>query len=198
MWWGVARVGDVGVTMESEELVAFDDRLLRPSGDALTTLVDSIADIDARRPAPGRFASQADAARFDRMRGRLLRLISDDRATEERRLHARIPCDLWVEVSHHGRERPGVIEDLGSGGVFVSTLLEAEVGDEVSVVIEADEELMDVPLNLRARVAWRGSPRRTGFGAAFMDDGDSSHQAMDRLVGLLLKSSYSMAWRPKS
>jgi hypothetical protein len=184
--------------MESGELVAFDDRLLRPRGDALTTLVDSMADIQARRPTPDRFASETDAVRFDVMRRQLQRMISADGSTEERRLHVRIPCDLWVRVSHRGQVRPGVIDDLGSGGVFVSTLLDAPIGDRVQVFIAPQEDVLEEPLALEARVAWLGTRRRTGFGAAFVEDGDEARRSIDRLVLLLLQSSYPVAWRRRS
>jgi hypothetical protein len=170
-------------SMESGKLVAFDDHWLRPSPTSLSTLMDSLADIDARRPSNDRFASEGDAVRFEAMRTELHRVLSAEASTQERRAHARLPCDLWVRVSHGGRVRPGVIEDLGVGGVFVSCLLQPELDESVVIMVDPREDLA-APLCIEGRVAWLGSEGRVGFGVCF-DRSRDAVAAVDRMVTLL-------------
>lgn len=118
---------------------------------------------------------------------RLLSLLSPT-VRAERRTRVRVPCDLWVRVHATRSIRPGVIDDMGAGGVFISTLMRAEVGQTLLIEIPEDTLARTAAIRVPGKVAWTGSKRREGLGIAFDPPIPATERALHRLLLRLLRS----------
>ena len=118
---------------------------------------------------------------------RLLQLLSPT-VGAERRGAVRVPCDLWVRIHAARSTRPGVIDDVGQGGVFVSTLMQAEVGQTLLIEIPEDPVAHTAAIRVPGKVAWTGSKDREGLGIAFDAPIPATERALHRLLVRLLRS----------
>lgn len=153
-------------------------------------LVDELEDLETRRSGSGGFANPEDAARRVTIERRLMELVTTEIPRDERRDHVRLPCDLWVQVRHRTEQKPGMVVDVGAGGVFVETALEAPMGDLVDLEIERRPGTLDHGLRVRGKVAWASATRKTGragLGIAFVSADEASERRLRRFVIELLR-----------
>ncbi len=90
------------------------------------------------------------ARRFE-IEGRLLQLVTTEMPHDQRRRFVRVACDLLIEVIAGPQRCPGILVDVGPGGVFVQTALTARTGDAVAVVCRGGK---DGALYLHGTVVW--------------------------------------------
>jgi hypothetical protein len=157
-------------------------------------LVAEFEYIEARRSSAGDFLSDTDALRFDEIQQRLQLLLSSRVKPFERRRNLRVPSDLWVRVHHGDDSKPGVIDDIGVGGVFVATLLSPAIGETVEIQIEPRPEVLDHTIMVRGRVAWSGEFDRGGFGVVLDASQDEAVRRLRQLVMVLLRRLIREPW----
>lgn len=158
------------------------ESIVQPEPDQLGTLIDELEDLERHR----RF-SEAWKRERNAVERRLLALLSPN-VEVERRSALRVPCDLWVRIHSARSTRPGVIDDVGTGGVFVSTLMRAEVGQTLLIEIPEDPVARTAAVRVPGKVAWTGSKRRQGLGVAFDPPIPTTERALHRMVLRLLRS----------
>jgi hypothetical protein len=145
-------------------------------------LVDELEAIELRRFEAGEFGSARDRARHDQIQVELSELLSTHLPAREHRRFVRVPCDLWVSVRLGDQTKPGIIDNVGAGGFFVSTVLRAQVGDVIEVELDDQE-----PIKLRGMVVWTGGADRQGLGVEVPAEEQSS-TGLRRFVIELLRS----------
>lgn len=158
------------------------------SREEFKSLVEELEDIELRRTGTGGFASVDDGSRRQHIERRLIELLTTELERDERRRFARVPCELWVKVRTGAEEKPGLIVDLGAGGLFVETALRAGSADAVEV--EVDRRSGEQPLRLRGKVAWSAETRKTGragLGIVFSASDEGTERRLRRLILELLR-----------
>ncbi len=145
-------------------------------------LVEELQAIEFRRFESARFRTPRDAARYREIQSQLEELLTMRLPAQEHRQFVRIPCDLWVTVHIEPHTKPGIIDNIGAGGFFVSTTIPAEVGDAIEVSIEGKPRIQ-----LVGRVVWKGSQDHYGLGVEVSAE-DRSSRALRRFVINLLRT----------
>jgi Tfp pilus assembly protein PilZ len=119
---------------------------------------------------------------------RLVELISLDR--DERRDRVRLLCDLPVMLTCNGKAAPGVVTDIGTGGVFIKTNARASRGDRIEIVIVNNSRLGD-GLSVRGSVAWSSdaevNTEKRGLGVAFEANDENTMSYVRAFVLELLR-----------
>lgn len=156
-------------------------------------LVDELEDLELRRTGSGGFANAEEGARRQQVERRLIELITTILPTDQRRNHVRVPCELGVAVRIGQNQSPGIIVDVGAGGVFVATRLLAAVGDDIDVEIARRAGSMEHSLHVRGKVAWVAGAaatregERAGLGIAFSAPDEPAERRVRRFVIELLR-----------
>lgn len=153
-------------------------------------LVDELEDIETRRSGSGGYGSAEDAARRVQIERRLMELMVTELPKDERRKFVRLPCDLWVKLRAGDQEKPGMVVDVGAGGVFIETGLQRHTGDPIEVEIERRPGTMEHGLKVRGKVAWAAETRKTGragLGVAFASSDEAGERRLRRFVIELLR-----------
>ncbi len=146
-------------------------------------LVDELADLESRRSGEGAY-SPDDAVRRQQIERRLLQLVTTEIPQDERRRHVRLPCDLSVTIHGPAEPAPGVVVDVGAGGIFVESGALAKPGDTVDIEIQRPPDAALHSLRVKGKVAWATTTRRTGrpgLGIAFLPaTGSAADEAGER------------------
>ena len=111
-----------------------------------------------------------DETRRRALEQRILLLIGTELPASERRQWARVACELAVVVRSRTATKPGVIVDMGAGGVFVVTSLVVVPGEFVELETELKVGGPMPPLKIWGKVTWAKDTRtagRAGIGVAF-------------------------------
>jgi Tfp pilus assembly protein PilZ len=136
-------------------------------------------------------ANQEKRARLER---RLVELISADR--DERRDRVRLLCNLPVIIDFQGRASPGVVTDIGTGGVFVKTNLRGTRGDKITIEIVNNSKLGD-GLRLYGWVAWcsdaSAEVEKRGLGIAFHANDENNLSYVRAFILELLREQLEFA-----
>ena len=116
---------------------------------------------------------------------RLMRLLSSDVPTDERRASVRVPGDLPVKLHVGDKALDGTIVDLGEGGIRVQ--LKADGLDGEAVDVELDSADPQHP-RATAKVQWKKA-REGGFdvGLHFVTQAEPHRRRMRRLVLEILR-----------
>lgn len=103
-----------------------------------------------------------------------------ENAGDERRHHARAPLRTAISLTSESNLYTGFTDDIGEGGVFVSTYRLLEVGEQVDLELSF-EDVGGPRVHVRAEVRWvreenPQSDTSPGMGLRFVDL-DPSHRA---------------------
>jgi len=156
----------------------------------LVAEVDSIA---GRRKQQGRVAD-SDLDRLRQIERRLVQLLTSSDEMDDRPRPMRLFCDLGVRLRTGGQEAPAVVADIGNGGVFIGTDIEATEGAEVTLLLTNSWPHFRTGESLRGKVAWvaKGDQRR-GVGVAFAEM-DTQADASLRLQIIDLLRTHVHVW----
>jgi hypothetical protein len=126
-----------------------------PNGQELAHLLDELELL----------AGQQGGDRRAEIERRVMELLAEGTPHDERRQHVRVPCNLWVKVRCGDDARPGVVMDVSGGGLYVSTLVDADRGDAVKIEGEHLLDATDDGFTLSGTVSWVGNKTDAlGFG----------------------------------
>ena len=123
------------------------------AGTELVSLVDELEQICLHRPT-----REVEFERRITIEQRLIELLTEEegQSHEQQRQSVRLPCKLAVHISTDADSRPGMVMDIGHGGVYVCTNLSATVGDVVEIETASPMDAPSTPFTVRGRVVWAG------------------------------------------
>jgi Tfp pilus assembly protein PilZ len=156
-------------------------------------LMAEVDSITQRRQTRGK-VGEDDADRLKSIEKRLVQLVTASDEMDERPRPMRLFCDLGVRVQTGGREASAVVADIGNGGVFIGTDIEANEGADVTLHLSNAWPHFGTGEKLKGKVAWvaRGDERR-GVGVAFAEM-DTQANASLRLQIIDLLRTHVQVW----
>ena len=149
-------------------------------------LVDLFDDLSERRTPMG--WTPDDASLLATVQRRILSLVRQAPAEDERRAHIRVPCDLQVDLRSESASTRGRASDIGLGGVFVETSSELAEGTAVELEVRGTGT-NEHGLRVRGTIAWRRTADDAGLGVSFGEPpSEAEERRLRRFVLELLRN----------
>jgi hypothetical protein len=175
-----ATIVGLGYTLHEREpsLSWREERAERSA--SLASVVSEFRALELRRrkgePIPG------DAERHRALHGALASALAQHLPADDQREFLRVPGRVTVTFTHRGTSGVGVAHDLGAGGLFLSSSVHMELGDEVELgAITVDGQ--SHALAVTSRVAWRCGQ---GAGLAFQLGSEQARELTERVFYRIL------------
>jgi Tfp pilus assembly protein PilZ len=152
-------------------------------------LLNDLEDLEQRRFETNGRLSPAEKERRQQIERRLRELL----VQPARRQFIRVSCDLPVWVHVQGKQRRGIVGDLGTGGVFVITPMPARVGEPVSLEIEPQPGSLAYGLRVHGTVGWIAETAEVGslgLGVAFTENDPATDRTLQRFLVELLRKRF--------